>query len=306
MRDSGGLSAPSTSVLSTSELPNSEDLSSSSLWKQDFIDFLESTRGGAEMGHWCAYGVWHTDLLQSFTGNPSIFALMTLLLFLIAERTASSRKPGHLSSFTISLHAHRPVIILKSNTQTQTDVKRTFTFGSSWAPPAPGTGWSSARSSQRWCLAPPSWWNTACPDPSAPPLTDSGTLVLSEEDWTDGTEVRPSGVRSEIWNSWEALKLGACLQALCRFCPAVWTGIQSLWFSPSGRPPCRPSSPPSSSAGPAERSACAAAPYSFSWNVPIAPEATNTDKYYAQIQLSELNWTPTKQVLSQIKSSCRD
>lgn len=146
---------------------------------------------------------------------------MTLRLFLIAERTASSRNPGHLSSFNISLHAHRPVIIFKSNTRTQTDAKRTFTFGSSWAPPAPGTGWSSARSSQRWCLAPPSWWNTACPDPSAPPLTDSGMLVLSEEDWTDGTEVRPSGVRSEIgifgrlWNWVHAYRLYAGSVQLC-------------------------------------------------------------------------------------------
>ncbi len=42
-------------------------------------------------------------LLHSFTGIPSIFALMSLLLFLMAERTASNRNPGHRSSFRISL-----------------------------------------------------------------------------------------------------------------------------------------------------------------------------------------------------------
>lgn len=59
--------------------------------------------------------VWHTDLLlQSLTGLPNIFALMTLLFFLIAERTASNRNPGHLSSFSISLHTHKPLIIVNS------------------------------------------------------------------------------------------------------------------------------------------------------------------------------------------------
>lgn len=50
-------------------------------------------------------------LLQSFTGIPSIFDLMTLLLFLIAERTASRRNPGHLSSFRISLHTKTEIIL---------------------------------------------------------------------------------------------------------------------------------------------------------------------------------------------------
>lgn len=45
-------------------------------------------------------------LLHSFTGIPSIFAFMSFLLLLMAERTASRRKPGHLSSLRISLHKH--------------------------------------------------------------------------------------------------------------------------------------------------------------------------------------------------------
>lgn len=60
------------------------------------------------MALWWVWGVRHTDLLlQSFTGIPSIFALITLLLFLIAERTTSRRNPGHLSSFRISLHTKK-------------------------------------------------------------------------------------------------------------------------------------------------------------------------------------------------------
>lgn len=47
-----------------------------------------------------------TDLLlHSFTEIPSILALMSVLLFLMAERTASKRKPGQRSSFRISLWA---------------------------------------------------------------------------------------------------------------------------------------------------------------------------------------------------------
>ena len=51
----------------------------------------------------CWLFVCKWDLLQSFTGIPSIFALMSVLRFLMAERTASKRKPGHLSSLRISL-----------------------------------------------------------------------------------------------------------------------------------------------------------------------------------------------------------
>lgn len=48
--------------------------------------------------------VCKTDLLpHSFTEVPSILALMSFLFFLMAERTASKRKPGHRSSFRISL-----------------------------------------------------------------------------------------------------------------------------------------------------------------------------------------------------------
>lgn len=42
-------------------------------------------------------------LLHSWTGIPNILALMSFLLLLMAERTASRRNPGHLSSFRISL-----------------------------------------------------------------------------------------------------------------------------------------------------------------------------------------------------------
>lgn len=45
-------------------------------------------------------------LLHSLLGIPSILALMSFLFFLMAERTASKRKPGHLSSFSISLQTH--------------------------------------------------------------------------------------------------------------------------------------------------------------------------------------------------------
>lgn len=55
-----------------------------------------------------AFGVeFEKDLLlHSFTGMPSILALMSFLLLLMAERTASRRNPGHLSSFRISLQTH--------------------------------------------------------------------------------------------------------------------------------------------------------------------------------------------------------
>lgn len=111
MRDSAGLSGPSTSVC-----PNRELLSSSSLdiknktikvWKHP-----ESASWTYFFGNYeCAVCVFvcKRDLLQSFIGIPSIFALMSFLFFLMAEPTASNRKPGHLSSFRISLqkqHKH--------------------------------------------------------------------------------------------------------------------------------------------------------------------------------------------------------
>ncbi len=58
-------------------------------------------------------------LLHSFTGIPSIFALMSFLFFLMAERTASSRKPGHLSSFMISLQKHTITLISNQFFKTQ-------------------------------------------------------------------------------------------------------------------------------------------------------------------------------------------
>lgn len=300
MRDSGGLSAPSTSVLSTSELPNSEDLSSSSLWKQDFIDFLESTRGGAETGHRCVThrpaAVVHGESQHLCLNDPPPFlnsqahsfqqkARTPLLVHYLPARTQTcDHSQVKHSRHKLTRREHSPLVVAELLLhQEQVGLQL------------------------------------------VPLKDDVSHLLLGETrpvrillllHWLiQGRRCRRkrTGLMGQKWglqvsvpkleDLWEALKLSACLQALCRFCPAVWTGIQSLWFSPSGRPPCRPSSPPSSSAGPAERSACAAAPCSFSWNVPIAPEATNTDKYYAQIQLREFNWTPTKQVLSQIQSS---
>lgn len=113
MRDSAGFSAPSTSVPSTSVCPNRELLSSSSLPRKNkhFTSDHISTQAHYFWIWWMC--VSKTDLLlHSFTGIPSIFALMSFLLLLMAERTASNRKPGHLSSFRISLQIHTIIYML--------------------------------------------------------------------------------------------------------------------------------------------------------------------------------------------------
>lgn len=105
MRDSAGLSPSSACVPSTSVCPNRDVLSSSSLEKKGFF-----------LNYWICFStvillamtgclrVEKDLLLNSLTGIPSIFAFMSFLLLLMAERTASRRKPGHLSSLRISLH----------------------------------------------------------------------------------------------------------------------------------------------------------------------------------------------------------
>lgn len=115
MRDSAGLSVPSTSIPSTSVCPNRELLSSSSLarWRNTLKKHVWSLQwpviSGNDVNACC---VCKGDLLlHSFTGIPSIFALMSFLFFLMAERTASKRKPGHLSSFRISLQKRTIICI---------------------------------------------------------------------------------------------------------------------------------------------------------------------------------------------------
>lgn len=242
-------------------------------------------------------------LLMSLTGIPSIFALMSFLLFLMAERTASNRNPGHLSSLRISLHKHIHLDFFTTVHQhTYTNFKCSQpTSDSSWAPPAPGTGWSWARFSRKWCHAPPSWWSMADQDPSGHLLTFSLTCEVSDLDWTDGgttscqlqtrkTQIVAYRVRifesncSGTWIKGSIYMMNpvwaACIQGCCCwFCPVVLADFLFLCVSPSGQPPCRPSSPQCSLAGPAEHSACVAAPHSSSWSAPTVPGAVGIHTY---------------------------
>lgn len=106
MRDSAGLSPSSACVPSTSVCPNRDVLSSSSLEKKDFF-FKLLNMFQYRPDHSAMTGCLRVEkdlLLHWLTGIPSIFAFMSFLLLLMAERTASRRKPGHLSSLRISLH----------------------------------------------------------------------------------------------------------------------------------------------------------------------------------------------------------
>lgn len=132
-------------------------------------------------------------LLHSLTGIPSILALMSFLLLLMAERTASRRNPGHLSSFRISLQTHWVAFrkqSLRPNVHQHLFSSLAPTSGNSWAPPAPGTGWFWVRSSRRWCHAPPSWWNTAGRDPCGRQAARSATRRLCHVGWTGGERER--------------------------------------------------------------------------------------------------------------------
>lgn len=113
IRDSAGFTVPSTSVPSTSVWPNRELLSSSSLprKKQSHSNpfrFLNIFLNPRIVSYCCSRNDVGKKylLLHSLLGIPSILALMSFLFFLMAERTASKRKPGHLSSFSISLQTH--------------------------------------------------------------------------------------------------------------------------------------------------------------------------------------------------------
>lgn len=234
------------------------------------------------MGLWWVWGVRHTDLLlQSFTGIPSIFALMTLLLFLMAERTASRRNPGHLSSFRISLHTQK-LRSISSRKLKWMELLRTTQHGKGWP-----------------LIVAELLLHQEQVGLQLVPLKDDVPHLLLSETWlvrilplfcwlTQGNRCcqmrtrlmgQRGSARFTFWNMiFGGLKLNseAWVQGLwCWFYPVAWSGAQSLWFSPSGRPPCQPSSPRSSSAGPEEHSACGAALCSFSWNAPTAPEATD-------------------------------
>lgn len=104
-----------------------------------------------------------THVLHSLTGMPSIFDFMTVLCFFMAERTASSKNPGHLSSFRISLRKDREMCVyIEKGCCADIKVRMRhkcicLTFGNMQAPLSPERDWPSTRSSQKAFPVLPSW-----------------------------------------------------------------------------------------------------------------------------------------------------